>query len=78
MKNTIVYFHTGRGGRFYNGGHTTFCGCKNIYEVLQMNDSGKNTSFLIYENEYEIRRKIKEKENLFDLFDRCKDKGDFT
>jgi len=43
---TIVYFHTGRGGSFNNGGHRTFQGTKNIGEVLSMCDSGNRWSFL--------------------------------
>ena len=48
MKNdkTIVYFHTGRGGRFYNSGHVTFCGSHDLQWVLNMCDSGKHWCFL--------------------------------
>lgn len=35
-KKTIVFFHTGRGGHFYNGGHVTFCGEKNIQDVANL------------------------------------------
>lgn len=31
-ESTIVKFHRGRGGRFYNGGHVTFVGCERIDE----------------------------------------------
>jgi len=43
---TILYFHTGRGGRFNNGGHCTYQGKKNIGEVLSLCDSGKRWSFI--------------------------------
>ena len=43
---TIVYFHTGRGGRFNNAGHRTFQGTKNIGEVLSLCDSSNQWSFL--------------------------------
>ena len=43
---TILYFHMGRGGRFYNGGHRTYCGKKNIGEVLSLCDSGKHWVFI--------------------------------
>jgi hypothetical protein len=78
MKNTtIVYFHTGRGGRFYNAGFVTFKGVKNIKEVLSMQDS---KFFLNYENEAEIRKTLEKKNlnNLIELFDKCNDKEDFT
>ena len=79
-KNTIVYFHTGRGGRFHNAGHTTFCGDKNILQVIQMNDSGKRHSFLNKENQVEIYNLLKERdlENLLELFEKCSDNNDFS
>jgi hypothetical protein len=41
---TILHFHTGRGGRFHNAGFRSFCGTKNITEVLnQCDNSGQNT-----------------------------------
>lgn len=48
---TIVYFHTGRGGHFNNGGHRTFQGTKNIGEVLSLCDSSGHWSFLITRDE---------------------------
>jgi hypothetical protein len=42
---TIVHFHTGRGGRFNNAGHTTFCGTKTIGEVLQIADQSGQWNF---------------------------------
>lgn len=43
--NTIVYFHTGRGGRFYNQGHVTFCGIKDINEVMSLKDDSGHWLF---------------------------------
>lgn len=43
---TIVYFHTGRGGRFYNSGHQEFRGTKTIGEVLALCDSSSQWAFL--------------------------------
>lgn len=48
---TIVYFHTGRGGRFNNAGHRTFQGTKNIGEVLSLCDSSGHWSFLVNRDE---------------------------
>lgn len=75
---TIVFFHTGRGGRYYNGGHTTFCGTKNIGEVLSMNDSGKRHSFLNKENYFEVYKKVENLDNLKKLLEDCTDKGDYS
>jgi len=76
----IIFFHTGRGGRYYNAGHTTFNGVKNIEEVLAMNDSGKRHSFLVRENEYKVANLLSERDltNLMELFEICRDKDDFT
>lgn len=35
----IVAFHTGRGGRFHNGGHVTFIGEKNFQDLILMNSN---------------------------------------
>jgi hypothetical protein len=43
----IVAFHTGRGGRFYNAGHTTFIGEKKISEFT-------DSLFIRFENEQEV------------------------
>lgn len=43
---TIVYFHTGRGGHFNNAGYRTFQGTKNIGEVLSICNSSNCWSFL--------------------------------
>lgn len=58
---TIVAFHTGRGGRFYNAGHVTFIGSKNINEFT-------SDLFSNYENASEIWDKIKGRENLENLY----------
>lgn len=78
--NTTVYFHTGRGGHFHNAGHVSFCGDKNILDVIQMNDSGKRHSFLSKENESEIYSLLKKRdlENLLELFETSRDSNDFS
>lgn len=78
--NTIVFFHTGRGGHFHNAGHVSFCGTKNISEVLSLNDSGNRNSFLNKENESEIYRLLKKRdlENLLELFETSRDNNDFS
>jgi len=45
-EKTILHFHTGRGGRFNNQGHVTFCGVNDIGEVLSILDSGKHNTYL--------------------------------
>ena len=79
IKNTIVYFHIGRGGRYHNSGHVTFYGQKNIKEVLRMLDSGKHWNFIAKENESKIYRMLKKRglKNLLALFEKCRDNDDF-
>lgn len=77
MTNTIVYFHTGRGGHFHNAGHVSFCGNKTILEVLQLKGD-KHPTFLNKENQVEIYGMLKGRGNLIELFEQCADKGDFT
>jgi hypothetical protein len=61
INKTIVAFHTGRGGSFYNAGHVTFIGTKNINEFTE-------DLFSTYENAYEIWNKIKGIENLENMY----------
>ena len=77
---TIVFFHTGRGGSFHNSGHVSFCGTKTIGEVLSINDSGKNNSFLNKKNQVKIYNLLKKRnlENLMELFEKCSDRSDFS
>ena len=77
---TILHFHTGRGGRFHNEGHVTYCGTSDIVEVLQNLDCGKHNSFINYENEIEIFKTLEKRDlrNLIKLFEKCRDKSDFT
>jgi hypothetical protein len=39
MKKTILHFHTGRGGKFNNQGHVTYCGEKSILQILRNDNS---------------------------------------
>lgn len=66
---TIVSFHTGRGGRFYNSGHTTFIGEKKISDFTE-------DLFLHYENELDIYNKVKNLPNLLDLYYKATDNYD--
>lgn len=76
----IVYFHTGKGGSFNNPGHLSYCGEREIYEVLQINDSGKHNSFLAKENQSAIYTMLKKRNltNLLAMFDNCVDNFDFS
>lgn len=78
--STIVYFHTGRGGRFKNSGFKTFQGTKNIIEVLQMADSSGQWNFINFENAGKIRKDLASRNltNLLELFDKCNDAEDFS
>ena len=51
INSTIVYFHTGRGGRFNNAGYRSFQGTKNISEVLSLCDASRRWSFLVNREE---------------------------
>jgi hypothetical protein len=53
----IIGFHTGRGGRFFNGGHTVCIGETNINKHI-------NDLFIRFENEYELRKLIGKRENI--------------
>lgn len=78
--STIVYFHTGRGGRFNNSGFKSFRGTKDIIEVLQMADSSGQWNFINFENATDIRKKLEKRglTNLLGLFEKCQDADDFT
>jgi hypothetical protein len=80
LTSTIVFFHIGRGGRFNNAGYKDFCGAKNITEVLQLNDSGKNWNFISRENESQIYEELDKRglTNLMQLFEKCRDNDDFS
>lgn len=68
---SIVAFHTGRGGRFYNAGHTTFLGEKKISEFTY-------NLFVIFEKEDDILSAIGDRPNLIEKFEECKNKKDFS
>ena len=80
MKKTIVYYHTGRGGRFWNSGHTTFCGTKNIVDVLQICDNSSNKNFIEKENRSDIYELLKRRglNNLQDYFETCENEDNFS
>lgn len=57
QNKTIVAFHTGRGGRFYNGGHRTFIGSNPISYYT-------HDLFINFENIDEVSDAIGERDNL--------------
>lgn len=73
MKNvaqTIAAFKIGRGGRFYNGGHKTFYGFKNINEFT-------DNLFLTVEDESDLEYEIGDRINLLEKFQECREDLDF-
>lgn len=68
---TIVGFHTGRGGRFYNAGHVSFIGECKISDFT-------NDLFLQYENQLDIYNAIKGRENLEAKYYECDENNDFS
>jgi hypothetical protein len=71
VANTILAFHIGRGGQFYNPGHKTFIGEYKIGYFI-------NNLFIGYENQGEISRKIGNRENLRGLYERALEFGSDT
>lgn len=70
-EDTLITFHTGRGGRFYNPGHVSYCD-----QDIPI-DNYTDDLFVQFENEIEISNKIGDRENLKDLFYKAlEDKGD--
>jgi hypothetical protein len=59
-ENTIVAFHIGRGGHFYNQGHKTFLGEREIGEFTE-------DLFLNYENETRLWEEHGKEDEIFDL-----------
>ena len=74
---TILHFHTGRGGQYHNAGYVTFCGEKTIQDVINIKDD-RHPLFLNKENYSEIYDKVKDKPNLLELLEKCRDLDDFT
>lgn len=62
-EETLVTFHIGRGGRFHNSGHKSYC------DQDKKIESYTDEFFQMYENQSYIYGKIKNKENLERLFD---------
>lgn len=77
---TIVHFHIGRGGQFYNAGHKSFGGERDIQEVINLRDGDTHSLFSAKENENEIYRTLRRRglDNLIDLFDQCREDDDFS
>jgi len=70
-KETIVAFHLGRGGHFWNPGHKTFIGENPIEHYV-------DDLFLFYGNQSEIWEKIQGRPNLEAMFERatCDEDGE--
>ena len=66
MKNTIVAFHIGRGGRFNNPGFLTYLGEKKIGEFT-------DDLFLSHENYHKIAKKFRDHENLTSLLQQAEE-----
>lgn len=67
IEKTLITFHTGRGGRFYNPGHVSF-----VNQDMTIS-SYTDDLFLAYENASEIANKIGDRENLIKLFELAKE-----
>ena len=63
-KGKIVAFHTGRGGRYFNAGHVSYVGQKDINEFT-------NDLFTNFENQCDIRRQLENYPNLTELLDKA-------
>lgn len=66
-EETLITFHTGRGGRFYNGGH------KEYVDQDTTIDSYTGDLFTAFENQAEIDYKIGDRDNLRSLFEKAID-----
>ncbi len=69
---TILAFHVGRGGQFYNPGYVKFIGSCNGIEDFT------DDLHIIRENEYELFDTIAGRENLENKFYQCQDTGDWS
>lgn len=72
-KKTIVSFHIGRGGRYYNPGHVTFLGENNINHYT-------GALFVWYSNEQIFRETLKNRNlsNLLEKLDECIESDNFN
>lgn len=75
--NPIIAFHIGRGGRFYNGGHVTCLGFKDINDIVNIADDRYNL-FTAFENQQELFDTIKGYDNLESKYYECSDNNDFS
>lgn len=61
---TTLRFHTGRGGQFYNSGHTVFVDTMKFYDFINLEP---NHLFASYTNTSELSKTVENKPNLFEL-----------
>ena len=71
IEKTIVAFHVGRGGRFYNPRHLTYLDDKPISAYT-------DGLFIDYENLKEVMDRLKDHPNLLAKLEQCIDKGDVS
>ena len=50
MKNTLITFHVGRGGRFHNAGYKTYSGTNETIDDVRGQIDDKHPSYTKYEN----------------------------
>ena len=67
-EKTIVCFHVGRGGRFYNAGHVSYCAFRTPQEHFNYAQE-KNWLFDNPENWFEIKRQIRDRPNLLEKWE---------
>ncbi|MFO0414893.1 MAG: hypothetical protein ACK52I_22195 [Pseudomonadota bacterium] len=67
IEETLVTFHIGRGGRFYNQGH------KSYIDQDKTISSYTGDLFISFENQQAISLKIGDRENLIKLFEKAID-----
>jgi len=74
MKNTLITFHVGRGGRFHNAGYKTYAGTNETIDDVRGQIGDKHPSYLRYENIADVLTPFYHKPNfqkIADLIDNC-------
>ena len=72
LGNTIICYHLGRGGRFYNSGHKT------VIDVHGDINNYTEHLFTSFENYFEISKKLKTYKNLTEKLINCLENEDFS
>ena len=74
MKNTLITFHVGRGGRFHNAGHKTYSGTNETIDDVRGQIGDKHPSYLRYENIADVLKPFDNTPNfekIRELIDNC-------